>query len=211
MVKCKYAKVGCEEEMVREKCKMHEVVSLECHLQLAVDRISTLESKVREPTVPVVFKLLDFSKLKDANDVWYSGGFYSHPGGYQMVLRVDANGAAKEYRSHLLVYMYLAGGEYDDNLVWPFNGTITIELLNQLQDCNHYTVELRLTDSSSGAKRPPQGATNRGLGWPKFLSHTSLKYRPSKHCQYLKDDCLHFRVSKVDINPSYSIKSWLAL
>ncbi len=103
VVKCSYAKVGCKKEMVREKCKNHDADNLECHLQLAVDRISALQSKMREPTVPVVFKLSDFSKLKDAYDVWYSGTFYSHPRGYRMTLRVDANGDGEEDHSCLSV------------------------------------------------------------------------------------------------------------
>ncbi len=149
VVKCSYAKVGCKKELVREKCKKHVADNLECHLKLAVDRISALQSKVREPTVPVVFKLSDFSKLKDANDVWYSRTFYSHPGGYRMTLHVYANGDREEDHSHLSVYVCLTGGEHDDNLVWPFNGTITIELLNQLEDRKHKETELELTVNKS--------------------------------------------------------------
>ncbi len=184
VVKCSYTKVGCKEEMVREKCKNHETESVELHLELAVDRISTLESKVRdleskvrEPTVPVVFKLSDFSKRKDANDKWHSGEFYSHPGGYWMNLLVYANGDGEDCRSHISVYICLTGGEYDDNLVWPFNGTITIELLNQLEDQNHKMdeLELRWTETSD-AKRPPQGGRNTGYGWPEFIPHTGLGY-----------------------------------
>ncbi len=141
VVKCSYAKVGCHEVMVREKCKKHEADNVEVHLKLA---INTLESKVREPIVPVVFKLSSFSKRKDTNDQWYSGGFYSHPGGYRMILRVDVNSNPEKRRSQVSVYVYLAGGEYDDNLVWPFHGTITIELLNQLEDQNHKTDKLEL-------------------------------------------------------------------
>ncbi len=218
VVKCSYAKVGCKEEMVRERCKNHETESVEFHLKLAVNRISTLESKVkdlesklRKPIVPVVFKLSDFSKRKDTNAEWYSGGFYSHPGGYRMTLCIDANGSSEEFRSQLSMFVCLTGGEYDDNLVWPFNGTITIELLNQLEDRNHKMdeLELRGTETSS-AQRPPQGGRNTGYGWPEFIPHSRLAYT-SSNCQYLKDDCLYFRVTKVDLNPTNTIKPWLAL
>ncbi len=212
VVKCSYAKVGCKEEIVRENRKKHEADNIELHLQLAVDRISTLESKVREPTVPVVFKLSDFSKLKDASDEWYSGGFYSHPGGYRMTIGVYANEDGEKCRSYVAVFVYLAGGEHDDNLVWPFNGTITIELLNQLEDRNHKMRELEWTETkTSTTKRPPQGGTNAGYGWSKFIPHTGLAYTSSNNCQYLKDDCLYFRVTEVDLNPANTIKPWLAL
>ncbi len=195
--------------MSRDKRKKHEADNVELHLQLAVDRISILESKVREPTVPVVFKLSDFSKHKDANDEWYSGEFYSHPGGYRMTLRFDCNGDREEYRFHVSVFVCLAGGEHDDNLVWPFHGTVTIELLNQLEDCNHKMYEIEL--KTSNANRPPQGGRNTGYGWPEFIPHSRLAYTSSNNCQYLKDDCLYFRVTKVDLNPTNTIKPWLAL
>ncbi len=207
IVKCSYAKVGCEEEMAREKSKQHVADNVELHLQLAVDRISVLASKDR--VVPVVFKLSDFSKRKNANDVWYGEEFYSHPGGYKMILRVDSDGSVMENHSHLSVYVYLAGGEYDDNMVWPFNGTVMVELLNQLDDHNHKAMTLQLRDS--GAARPPDGGRNSGYGWGKFIPHTGLAYTSSNNCQYLKDDCLYFRVTKVDLNPTNTIKPWLAL
>ncbi len=220
-VKCSYAKAGCKEEMEREKCTKHEADNVEVHLKLAVGTLSTLEnevkdleskvrhleSKVREPTVPVVFKLSDFRKLKYRNDVWYSGGFYSHPRGYRMTLRVDANGDRKGDHSHLSVYVCLTGGEHDDNLVWPFNGTITLELLNQLEDQNHKMNKMELTETKTpNAKRPPQGGRNAGHGFGKFIPHTDLAYTSSTNCQYLKDDCLYFRVTKVETN---TIKPWL--
>ncbi len=213
VVKCSYAKVGCEEEMAREECEEHEADNVELHLQLAVDRISTLESKVREPIVPVVFKLSDFSKLKDENDEWYSGEFYSHPAGYRMTLNVEINGEIQEKCTYLSVFVCLTGGEHDDNLVWPFNGTITIELLNQLEDRNHTqrTVELTLNKSRNAANRPPQGGRNDGYGWCQFISHTALAYSSSNNCQYLKDDCLYFRVTKVKLNRKNTTKPWLAL
>ncbi len=210
LVKCSYAKVGCKKMVVRDKCKKHEADNVELHLKLAVD---TLESKVR--VVPVVLKLSDFNKCKDANDVWYSGGFYSHPAGYRTTISVDTNGNREENRSHLSMYVCLTGGVYDDNLVWPFNGTITLELLNQLEDRNHKVMTLQLCGSGNSTRcavRPPDGGRNsQGYGWSKFIPHTGLAYTSSNNCQYLKDDCLYFRVTKVDLNPTNTIKPWLAL
>ncbi len=46
---------------------------------------------------------------------------------------------------------------------------------------------------------------SNGYGLGAFIPHEALGYNASKNCQYLKDDCLVFRVS-VDV-PSY--KPWL--
>ncbi len=106
------------------------------------------------------------------------------------------------------VFVCQTGGEHDDNLVWPFNRTITVELLNQLEDRKNKKTELELTvnKSSNAVKRPPQGGRNTGYGFGRFIPHTDLAYTSSNNCQYLKDDCLYFRVTKVETN---TIKPWL--
>ena len=38
---------------------------------------------------------------------------------------------------HVPVFMYLTRGEYDDELEWLFEGSITIDLLNQKEGKNH--------------------------------------------------------------------------
>jgi TNF receptor-associated factor 4 len=46
----------------------------------------------------------------------------------------------------------------------------------------------------------------KSWGMPRYISHSNLGYNASKNCQYLKDDCLYFRIS-VDANKSS--KDWL--
>ena len=56
-------------------------------------------------------------------------------------------------------------GEYDDTLEWPFQGEVTVELLNQLEDTGHYN--------------------NYG---------THIHFN-NTNTQYLMNDTLYFRVS----------------
>ncbi len=51
-----------------------------------------------------------------------------------MRLRVDANGDGNGKGTHVSVYICLMRGDNDDNLKWPFKGTIEVSLLNQLED-----------------------------------------------------------------------------
>ena len=124
-----------------------------------------------------------------------------------MYLSVYTNGKNEASRSHISVFSGLTCGENDYNLVWPFRGKITIQLLNQLEDHTHKTRVLDFDEKSeSSAKRPVKGQ-HTGWGWPKFIPHGDLGHDPSANCQYLKDDCLYFRVLKIDIDPMN--KPWL--
>lgn len=41
-----------------------------------------------------------------------------------------------------VLFACLMKGENDDHLPLPFTGTVTIELLNQLEDDNHYLADM---------------------------------------------------------------------
>ena len=71
---------------------------------------------------PLEFIMEEFEKHRINKKHWYSLPFYSHLGGYKMRLKVEVNGY-----SNVCVYVCLMKGEFDDELSWPLNGTITIQ------------------------------------------------------------------------------------
>ena len=49
-----------------------------------------------------------------------------------MCLKVNANGRTLRDGTHNIgVFLHLMSGQFDDELEWPFQGTITVQLLNQ--------------------------------------------------------------------------------
>ena len=113
---------------------------------------------------------------------------------------VYANGRNKVKGTHVCVYIYLMRGDNDDNLKWPFKGTIKVSLLNQLENGYHHPMEVwsaedDVPEDISG--RVTRGEKVRGRGCFRFVSHHDLDYCSSKNCQYLKDDTIFFRVDCV--------------
>ena len=87
-------------------------------------------------------------------------------------------------------------GEYDNELEWPFEGDIRVELLNWRADKNHHSYTCcfnRYSDAEillvSLIKRL-QLVT--GI---QFISHTDLA--PTTNTEYLRDDYLKLRVSAI--------------
>ena len=168
-----------------------------------------ITSEQRNP--PVLFRLSDFSDYQDDDEDWHSPAFYTHPGGYRMCLRIYTNGSSDVRGTHLSCYIYLMRGDYDEQLEWPFRGTVCIELLNQLEDANHHeeTVTFNTSDPKNYNVRVKKGNMGvTGLGKSKFIIQSELNLKVAIKRQYLKDDCLFFRVSHVDVQ-SVS-KPWLA-
>ena len=66
--------------------------------------------------VPFSCTMTDFEQKKSTNSPWYSPSFYTHPHGYKMCLRVDANGNGDSKNSHVSIFVYMVRGEYDKSL-----------------------------------------------------------------------------------------------
>ena len=213
-VLCRYAELGCEEELLRKDLQQHENNDT-LHLHLAIETVHKLQKEmkvmkeelkeeqrgIKEDIVhtqasPCVFKMANFNQQKASKQEWYSPPFYLHPGSYKMCICVDANGHRGGEGNYISVSVYLMCGKNDDNLSWPFRGEVTIALLNQLKDKNHHTEILTYPeDKDDRANRRVVNAERSpvGYGMPRFISHDELGYVARRH-QYLKDDCLYFRI-----------------
>ena len=93
-------------------------------------------------------------------------------------------------------------GEYDDELEWPFEGSITVDLLNQQEDKGHHSRKLifnRFTSANgrSTSRVFDEAAYGVGCGNSLFISHTDLSCNSTTNTEYLQNDCLRLRVSDV--------------
>ena len=217
IVPCKYASIGCEKEIERQDLKEHEE-DTEQHLQLAVDTVHLQQATIREQEsilahlrskeMPMTYKFTNYDHHKTASDDIYSPAFYTSPGGYKMCISVNANGEEGD-DTYVSVYAHLMKGENDDHLPWPFTGTVTIELLNQLEDHNHYSADITFpSDDEDNVNQQVVNEEAPGEGWgePQYISHSELDYDEDENCQYLKDDCLYFSIS---VEAKSSFKPWL--
>ena len=147
--------------------------------------------------VPVVRVLSNFTKMKNFSERYVSHPFYTHSSGYKMCLWVYPNGFGSAENSHVSLFLCFMKGENDKKLKWPFKGDITVQLLNQLNDSNHREKVVTFGDHNSPyAKRVKTGEMSaQAFGAPELIALESLDKRP--YFQYLKDDCLRIRITKV--------------
>ena len=140
------------------------------------------------------FTMTDFEEYQKDNDVWISPHFYTHTNGYKMCLTVDANGSGPGRGTHLSVYVCLMKGEFDDQLKWPFRGTVTFKLMNQEEDSDHVIKtanSMEVPDCCSRVMTDER--TDNAWGLVKYLSHADLQPK------YLKNDCIKLCIKKVEL------------
>ena len=57
-----------------------------------------------------------------------------------MSLKVYPAGNGTGKGTHVSIYGYLMKGDYDDELNWPFNADVVLDILNWKGDHNHHRV-----------------------------------------------------------------------
>ena len=164
-------------------------------------QVDVVESKIAAVRnhvgiIPVTCTMPDFEEKKRLNNVWYGPPFYTHPCGYKMCLRVDANGHSDGEKTHVSVCLHMMRGEYDEFLKWPIRADISVQLLSQVGDDEHLTGVIDITDRADEmCKRVELGGRSpSGWGFAKFIHHGNLLPR------YLKGNCLKFCVTEVKLN-----------
>ena len=227
VVNCDFHYAGCEVQLPRKDMPAHLAENLVIHVsQLAAyshmliietqtlkdvltekeSEIAQLKAKEEEDrsslqalqthgVFPIEFVMTEFDKYKE-DDIWYSEPFYTHHRGYKMCLKVFPN----DQGTSIDVGVCLMRGEFDEQLKWPYQGKVTVKAINQLQDKEHYTETIDSSSCTSAdvisrvtnGERAPKGWFNKHV-----LTHGDLNYNPAKNCQFLKDNCLHFRVTRV--------------
>ena len=199
-VACAYESLGCAVRMLRKDIKKHQENDDKVHLHLSLQTVCVLKEqhKTLSEGEALVFKLPGYASKKENNEKFKSIPFYTSPGGYKMCIIVVANGAGDGKGKHVSVYTALLEGSYDDQLHWPFLGTVTYEVLNQLTDDEHHS-RVAKYDADDDMQ------VGSSSGFPNFLPHSSLSHDPATNTQYLLDDTLYFRVSVTVANH----KPWL--
>ena len=170
----------------------------------------TFEMEMRSmyfAVLPYEFKMDNFLNYIKGGPIEYSPIFYTHSFGYRFRVKVMRTEYSKllSLEAFTSVYVEILAGPFDDRLNWPFKGSITIAVVNQLGDCNHYAASVCFCNETYESKtrtRPEKGSPV-SVGLRPFIYHKDLRTRHSKdglQTHYLPNGSLHFRVTKIELS-----------
>ena len=132
------------------------------------------------------------SSSPDGN--WCSPPFYCPPDGYRMELSIDTNGYEEGAGTHLSAYLSLLRGSYDGRLQWPVECRVYLVLLNQCGEFGHH--------GKSAGFELSKNCDYKTISYT-FVSFDKLEHDAVRSTQYLKNDCLYFRLY-LDMRPKHS-------
>ena len=140
---------------------------------------------------PVIIKFTGYRKqIKLGNSIrLQTSPFYSTGAGkYKFMLIIQFN------MNSISILARITRGDYDDHVTWPFVGSITVTLLNQLENKDHYSRQIWSSYNKPGlayTRRVPLNHThNPGFGM-QYISHEELEDSPQG---FVLHDCMYFEV-----------------
>ena len=155
-----------------------------------------LETQAHGP--PYHITLSGFEQTRVGGGHIYTPSLYTHPHGYHFKMVVWPNGVLGGRGSHVTLWVLSIDGDEDvhyEQLKFPARFTITLELLNQHRDQDHYSRDIL-------CEMPWESAI---IGYDdKLIPHAELEWNEDRQTQYLKDDCLKLRINTITVHPSCS-------
>ena len=138
---------------------------------------------------PVIIKFTGYRSRVGNSIRLQTSPFYSVGAGkYKFTLIVQL------YVDYISILACITRGEYDDHLTWPFVGSITVTLLNQLENKDHYSREIWSSHDNPSlrcTRRVPLNCTyNPGFGM-EYISHEELEDSPQA---FVLHNCMYFEV-----------------
>lgn len=179
-------------------------VSLSPNPLASFTRRPWLDNKRLFPSSPWIFKLNNFERQRSERKVFY-WKLFSHPAGYKFVIRAEVKCVCDKDDDYISAYCYTEDGPNDSTLEWPFSGSVSVTLLNQVEDKHHLTRTIPLRKETEDVPKD-QGTCARKAGIVESEDEEEEIVEGGKESQYLKDDCLFFRIeitssSSLDLFP----------
>ena len=149
------------------------------------------------PVPPFYFSLSNVDHYRTNDLIYCSEPFYSRPGGYKMRMKVYPNGVNDHRGTHVSVYVGILRGEFDDQLCWPFDGSITIEVYNRTTEQWSNEQTIAMNEAICGPKvvgRCLNIMAQGSWGYSNYISLSKLE------TDFVKaTDIIRFRVIKVAV------------
>ena len=170
---------------------------LQLHEKLQVQKSAATKPHQSNQCPPYDIVISDFEDKKAKREVVKSPPMYTHPGGYKFVVGLWPHGVRDGNGTYLSVVVYSEHGPFDDQLKWPAKVTISLQLVNEYRDSDHYSRDIECKTDREKVGRGISFGSNRC-----FIPHADLDWNHDNKTQYLKDNSLHFRVTKVIVHSS---------
>ena len=132
------------------KKKDSQIESLKVQLQSQAEHLrKNVKFLHFHESLPSSIDFTNFRLVKSINSSMDSLPMYTHPGGYRFKLKIFPNGLNEGKGSHVSVCVLGLKGDHDAELSFPARFIVSLQLLNQRSDRDHYTKVIECATQAS--------------------------------------------------------------
>lgn len=143
--------------------------------------------------LPKGITVANYESVKRRNASVVGQPMYTHPGGYKFRVEIWPNGVGIAEGTHISIDIVSLKGDYDAELKFPVTFTVSLQLLNQYRDQDNYSKRIECYYQ--------EGDYNKEVGSEfEFILKNDLYWNAEKETQYLMNDVLRFRVTKIVVD-----------
>ncbi|XP_077569196.1 TNF receptor-associated factor 6 [Stigmatopora nigra] len=198
--------------LVKQDHHLRELIILEdtrvVQIAQLQKRVAVLEETVKELEAQqghgiFIWRLRGFSAhLRNQEAglpvVEHSPGFYTGRPGYKLCLRLHLQTPnAPRCSNYISLFVHTMQGAFDEQLSWPFQGTIRLAILDQGPNAQHHMEVMETNPDLQAFKKPAIQRNPKGFGYVTFLHLHQLNQR-----NFVKDDILLIRC---EVTPRFDI------
>ena len=230
LLACKFAPAGCTRIVSRKNFDEHLRVDRESHDQMWRERIEQLSSVLlssqlhtpgsdsseidegvcympwlcnpclkEQPTPPYILVIDYHNTFISSRFEADSDPFYSHVGGYKFQLHVVVS--VDRSNTYISASVHLLEGQNDDNLMFPFKGTLTLFLMNQRIDREHKQNVIKMKPQF--CQRENQGTIEERPNTFSIAPRCRWKESSSSVPSYIVDGRLYIKVLSFDLDRDF--------
>ena len=203
-IACNFKRYGCEVVTQRKYMRTHEednqtnhMLLMDKHIRTKDDTIQTILSELREVKKQlrevetemkytcggIIFELPGIKEKMKSNQTYQITEFYAGLYKFQGTIRSKHNNENK-----IGVFVQTQRGKFDDDVIWPFCGTISISLINKIDEKLSVLYSFR-TEGNPAFDRV-MFRCHDAHGYPNLATHDIIKKE-----EYSKGDSIKIKIS----------------
>lgn len=192
--------VDLDQRMLEETIRLDNLSKQIGYLDINMnDKFATLSGRFCNGDY--IWRVTNFSAryadIKNKNLSAYSPPIYTSQFGYKCCIRLGVS--CKKDQSFLSLYFLFMKGEYDNVLEWPFNGSVTLGLLDSSPNYpkKHIVDSLQSNPNFQAFQRPTGYRNEKSFGFTNFFSIDDLHPREAGDASYIVNDTITVRARLV--------------
>ncbi|XP_068713284.1 TNF receptor-associated factor 6-A-like [Montipora foliosa] len=180
---------GNIERAMEHTCTDEEIRNWKQKLARSKPQEARKKKNARNPSF--IFKITEVAQHRENETAIFTDAVYNDHQEKLFGIRIHPKGVGGGRGRHVALFIHLIKGDFDNSLVWPFDGIVTISVLDQ-SDCSPRRDLIQIIQANPDVpafQQPGETICRTGYGYERFAPIEEF-FGP----RYVKDDAILLKI-----------------